>query len=94
MLYFSTYRPLPHSCKQRHHVEAWVDNTVICMKLPTQASTSFFMFSHWSGMRERSIPKDAFSIGLIITIIVIHIYCPDEMENKLTELLLATECAF
>ena len=45
-------------------------------------------------MRERSIPKDAFSIGLIITIIVIDIYCPDGMENKLTELLLATECAF
>ena len=42
-----------------------------------------FMFAHWSGMQERSVPKDAFSIGLIITIIVIHIkYCPGGMKKK------------
>ena len=37
-------RPFPHSCEQRHQVARGLggQNTVICMKLSTRVSTSFF----------------------------------------------------
>ena len=50
------YRPFPHSCKQRHQLEAWVDNIQwFIWNCPPKPRPRFFMFAHWSVMRERSI---------------------------------------
>ena len=50
------YRPFPHSCKQRHQVEARVDKTQwFVWNSPPEPRPHFLMFDHWSGMRERSI---------------------------------------
>ena len=49
-------RPFLHSCKQRHQLEAWV-NKIQSFKCPSVPGPDFFLFAHWSGMRERSIER-------------------------------------
>ena len=49
---FKTNRPFPHSCKQRHQLEAQVDKIGNCQ---TKPHPHFFLFAHWSVMMERSI---------------------------------------
>ena len=54
--FHSNYRPFLHSCEQRHEVEARVDKIrwFVC-NYPPEPRPHFFMFAHWSRMRERSI---------------------------------------
>ena len=50
-----SYRPFTHSCKQRHQVEARVDKYSDLYEIAhPNLDLIFFMFAHWSGMRERS----------------------------------------
>ena len=52
----SFYRPFPHSCKQRHQLEARVDKIQwYVWNCPPEPRPHFFMFVHRSVMRERSI---------------------------------------
>ena len=47
-------RPFPHSCKQRRQVEARVDKIQwFGWNCPPEARPHFFMFTHWSVMREK-----------------------------------------
>ena len=49
-------RPFPHSCKQRHQVEARVDKIQwFVWNCPPEPRPHFFMFAHRSVMRGRSI---------------------------------------
>ena len=49
-------RPFPHSCRQRHQFEARVDKIQwFVWNCPPEPRLHFFMFAHWSVMRERSI---------------------------------------
>ena len=63
----ATNRPFPHSCKQTHQLEAWVDKIQwFVWNCPPEPRSHFFMFAHWSVMRERSIAaifwKNCFSV--------------------------------
>ena len=51
-----TNRLFPHSCKQRHQREAWVDKIqwFVWNCLP-EPHPHFFTFAHWSVMQGRSI---------------------------------------
>ena len=50
------HTPFPHSNKQWHRVEVWVDkNTANVWKCPPEARSGSTVRTHWSGMRERSI---------------------------------------
>ena len=52
----ATHRPFPHSCKQRHQVEARVERMQwFAWNCPPEPRPHFFMFAHWSAMLERSI---------------------------------------
>ena len=51
-------RPFPHSCKQRYQFEARVDKIQwFVWNCPPEPRLHFFMFAHWSVMRERSITE-------------------------------------
>ena len=52
----ATNRPFPHSCKQRHQLEAQVDKIPwFVWNCSPEPRPHFFMFAHWSVMRESSI---------------------------------------
>ena len=49
----ATHRPFPHSCKQRHQVEARVQKMQwFVWNCPLKPRPHFFVFAHWSAMRE------------------------------------------
>ena len=49
-------RPFPHSSEQRHQLEARVDKIQwFVWNCPPEPRPHFFVFVHWSVMRERSI---------------------------------------
>ena len=53
---FQCNRPFSHSCKQWHQLEARVDKIQwFVWNCPTEPLPHFFVFAHWSVMRERSI---------------------------------------
>ena len=52
----SFYRPFPHFCKERHQLEARVNKIQwVIWNCPPEPRPHFFMFVHWTVMRERSI---------------------------------------
>ena len=52
----ATNRPFSHSCKQTHQLEAQVDEIQwFVWNCPPEPRPYFFMFAHWSVIRERSI---------------------------------------
>ena len=54
-------RPFPHSCKQRHQVEAWMDKIQwFVWKFPPEPQPHFFMFGYCSGMWERSVRQESY----------------------------------
>ena len=54
-------RPFPHSCKQRHQVEAWVDKIQwFVWNCPPAPQPHFFMFDYWCGMWERSVRQESY----------------------------------
>ena len=54
--FHSNYRPFPHSCKQRHQLEARADKIQwFVWDCPPEPRPHFFMFAYWSRMRERCI---------------------------------------
>ena len=57
LFHIFNYRPVQHSCKQMHQLEAEVDKIQWFVgNRPTEPRPHFFLFAHWSVMRERSIP--------------------------------------
>ena len=57
-----SYTPFPYSCKQRHQLEAWVDKMWwFVQNCPPKPHPHFFIFAHWSIMRERSM--DVYSVS-------------------------------
>lgn len=53
---FKTNGPFPHSCKQRHQLEAQVDKIQSFVgNCQPEPHPHFFMFAHCSVMRKRSI---------------------------------------
>ena len=59
------YRPFPHFCKQRHHLEAPVDRIQwFIWNCSPQPPPHFLMFAHWNVMWERSIKPFFFAFSL------------------------------
>ena len=75
-------RPFPHSSEQRHQLEARVDKIQwFVWNCPPEPRPHFFVFVHWSVMRERSIdskrlknyyiyPMEKRTISLNITLLI------------------------
>ena len=54
--YEHTNGPFPHSCKQRHQLEAQVDKIPwFVWNCSPKSPPHFFMFAHWRVMQKRSI---------------------------------------
>ena len=54
-------RPFPHSCKQRHQVEAWMDKIQwFVWNCPPESQPHFFMFDYWCGLWERSVRQESY----------------------------------
>ena len=54
-------RPFPHSCEQRHQVEAWVDKIQwFVWNCPPEPQLHFFMFGYLCGMWKRSVRQESY----------------------------------
>ena len=68
-------RPFPHSCKQRHQFEARVDKIQwFVWNCPPEPRLHFFMFAHWSVMRERSIRRKSIIFVLHVCVLTSSSY--------------------
>ena len=71
-------RPFPHSCKQRHQVEAWVDKIQwFVWNCPPEPQPHFFMFGYWCGMWERSVRQESYDFCVSPSLLSFSHFMPE-----------------
>ena len=63
-------------------------NTVICMKLSTRVSTSFFMFAYWCGRSKRSVRQESYDFCVSPSLLSFSHFAP-ELVGKIFGLFLS-----
>ena len=82
-------RPFPHSSKQRHQVEAWMDKTQwFVWNCPPEPQPHFFMFGYWCGMWERSVRQESYDFCVSPSLLSFSHFVP-ELVGKIFGLFLS-----